>query len=293
MLEANKSKVSGVGVESNYPATKFPAESSHYPSPSNLPTSAIIPTNSDALKNRQKCGDKRLEVVATISSIQQVSPTVKVFSFDLGGVDLPFLPGQWVDLFIDTGASVEVGGYSITSTALQRGSIELAVKRLDHGAAAAYLHDRARLGDVVQIQGPSGGFHHEPEWQGPLVLVAGGIGITPLISILRYVDQSQLGNPLALIYSASSPSELLFQDEILSIAARNSAIRCAFTVSRPSETSWDGRVGRIDVDMLREHTPGQHCLYYLCGPPSFQDDMAALVADMGIDDSMVRAERWW
>jgi ferredoxin-NADP reductase len=234
-----------------------------------------------------------LEVVATISSIQQISPTVKVFGFDLGGVDLPFLPGQWVDLFIDTGASIEVGGYSITSTPLQRGSIELAVKKLAHGAAAAYLHDRARTRDVVQIQGGSGGFHHEPEWQGPLVLVAGGIGITPLISILRYVDQSHLANPVELIYSASSPSEILFRDEILSIAARNPQIRCAFTVSRPTEASWDGRVGRIDLDMLREHAPEQDSLYYLCGPPSFQDDMSALVAELGVEDSMVRAERWW
>ena len=234
-----------------------------------------------------------MEVVATISSIQQISPTVKVFGFELGGVDLPFLPGQWVDLFIDTGASVEVGGYSITSTPLQHGSIELAVKKLAHGAAATYLHDRARPGDVVQIQGGSGGFHHEPTWQGPLVLIAGGIGITPLISILRYVDQSQLGNPVQLIYSASSPSELLFLDEILSITASNPRIRCSFTVSRPTEGSWDGRQGRINLDMLREHFPEQNSLYYLCGPPSFQDDMAALVTELGVEYSMVRAERWW
>jgi ferredoxin-NADP reductase len=234
-----------------------------------------------------------LEVVATISSIQRISPTVKVFSLDLGGVDLPFLPGQWVDLFIDTGASIEVGGYSITSTPLQHGSIELAVKKLPHGAAAAYLHDRARPGEVVQIQGGSGGFHYEPEWHGPLVLIAGGIGITPLISILRYVDQSRLGNPVQLIYSASSPSELLFRDEILAITARNPKIRCAFTASRPTEASWDERVGRIDLDLIRELATEKDGLYYLCGPPSFQDDMAALVAELSVEDSMVRAERWW
>jgi ferredoxin-NADP reductase len=234
-----------------------------------------------------------LEAVATISSIERISPTVKLFGFDLGGVDLPFLPGQWVDLIIDTGPSVEVGGYSITSTPLQHGSIELAVKRLAHGAAAAYLHDRARVGEVVEIHGGSGGFHYEPEWQGPLVLVAGGIGITPLISILRYVDQSRLANPVMLIYSASSPSELLFQEEIKATAARNPAIRYAFTVTHPGEEHWEGPVGRISLDILRENAPEQDSLYYLCGPPSFQDDMATLVGGLEVKESLIRAERWW
>ena len=65
-----------------------------------------------------------MEGVTTITSIQQISPTVKVFGFDLGGVDLEFLPGQWVDLYVDTGLSVQVGGYSIISTPLQQGKCE-------------------------------------------------------------------------------------------------------------------------------------------------------------------------
>lgn len=234
-----------------------------------------------------------MEGVTTITSIQQISPTVKVFGFDLGGVDIEFLPGQWVDLYVDTGNAVEVGGYSIISTPLQQGAIELAIKRLPHGRAAAYLHDRAKVGDEVELRGGSGGFHFEPEWNGPLMLIAGGIGITPLISIMRYVDQSRLENPIELIYSASQPSELLFREEIQAIADRNAGIRCSFTVSRPQGEAWDGRVGRIDLQLLREHAPTQDSLYYLCGPPSFQDDLSVLVGNLGVDASMIRAERWW
>ena len=234
-----------------------------------------------------------MEGVTTITSIQQISPTVKVFGFDLGGVDIEFLPGQWVDLYVDTGNAVEVGGYSIISTPLQQGAIELAIKRLPHGRAAAYLHDRAKVGDEVELRGGSGGFHFEPEWNGPLMLIAGGIGITPLISIMRYVDQSRLENPIELIYSASQPSELLFREEIQAIADRNAGIRCSFTVSRPQGEAWDGRVGRIDLQLLREHAPTQDSLYYLCGPPSFQDDLSVLVGNLGVDASMIRSERWW
>ncbi len=234
-----------------------------------------------------------MEDVTTITSIQQISPTVKVFEFDLGGVDLDFLPGQWVDLYVDTGQSVQVGGYSIISTPLQQGIIELAIKRLPQGRVAAYLHDHAKVGDEVELRGGSGGFHFEPEWQGPLVLIAGGIGITPLISILRYVDQSQLENPVELIYSASQPSELLFRDEVQAMADRNPGIRCAFTVSRHQGEAWDGRIGRIDLEFLRDHAPTQDSLYYLCGPPSFQDDLSILVGNLGVEASMIRAERWW
>lgn len=234
-----------------------------------------------------------MEGVTTITSIQQISPTVKVFGLDLGGVDLEFLPGQWVDLYVDTGLSVQVGGYSIISTPLQQGAIELAIKRLPHGRAAAYLHDRSKVGDEVELRGGFGGFHFEPEWHGPLVLIAGGIGITPLISMLRYVDQSHLENPIELIYSASQPSELLFREEIQAIADRNIGIRCAFTVSRPQGEAWDGRVGRIDLELLREHAPTQDSLYYLCGPPSFQDDLSVMVGNLGVAASMIRAERWW
>jgi ferredoxin-NADP reductase len=176
---------------------------------------------------------------------------------------------------------------------LQQGIIELAIKRLPQGRVAAYLHDHAKVGDEVELRGGSGGFHFEPEWQGPLVLIAGGIGITPLISILRYVDQSHLENPVELIYSASQPSELLFREEIQAIADRNTGIRCAFTVSRPQGGAWDGRVGRIDLELLREHAPTQDSLYYVCGPPSFQDDLSVLVSNLGVEASMIRAERWW
>ena len=234
-----------------------------------------------------------MDAVTTISSIQQVSPTVKVFGFDLGGVDLDFLPGQWVDLYVDTGLSVEVGGYSITSTPLQQGTIELAIKKLPHALAATYLHDRAKVGDAVEVRGGSGGFHYEQDWHGPLVLIAGGIGITPLISILRYVDQSQLENPVELIYSAGTPSELLFREEIQAIANRNPRIQCAFTVTRPSGEAWDGRVGRIDLDMLKEHSPTQDSLYYVCGPPSFQDNLAIMLGNLGVKASLIRSERWW
>ena len=234
-----------------------------------------------------------VEIEATLIRIQQETPSVKSFLFDLGGADLVFKPGQWVDLYVDTGQSVEVGGYSITSTPLQRGIFELAVKKLPQGTAAIYLHEHAKVGDSFVVHGGFGGFHYDPEWSGPLVLIAGGIGITPIMSILRYVDEARLDMDVLLIYSARSPSELVFYREIKALVARNHRIRCVFTVTRPQGEAWDGQTGRIGLALLRDHLPAEESLYYLCGPPPLQDGVLALLAGLGVSPSRIKVERWW
>lgn len=234
-----------------------------------------------------------MDVDATILRIQQETPTVKSFLFDLGGVDLPFLPGQWLDLYVETGSSTAVGGFSITSPPLQRGTIELAVKKLPHGAAATYLHQRAKVGESFLIRGGSGNFHYDQNWDGPSVFIAGGIGITPLMSILRYVDQAGLNVDVLLLYCARTAAELVFYDELQGLAARNPRVRCVFTVTRPDQKKWDGRVGRIDEALLREQIPEMNSLFYLCGPPPMQDGLSSVLAGLGVAPSSIKVERWW
>ena len=234
-----------------------------------------------------------MDVDATIIRIEQETPTVKSFLFDLGGIDLPFLPGQWVDLYVETGSSTEVGGFSITSSPLRHGTMALAVKKLPQGAAATYLHEQAKVGDSFLIRGGSGDFHYEESWDGPSVLIGGGIGITPLMSILRYLDETGMNRETLLLYSASTASELVFLDELQVMATRNPWLRCVFTVTQPGAGKWDGRVGRIDAELLREHLPAQDCLYYLCGPPPMQDDLSSILQGLGVAPSNIKVERWW
>ena len=234
-----------------------------------------------------------MEVDATIIRIQEETPTVKSFLFDLGGAGFSFLPGQWVDFYIDTGNSIVVGGFSITSSPLQKGTIELAIKKLSQGRASTYLHERASVGDSFIIQGGFGDFYYEQGMGGPLVLIAGGIGITPLMSMLRYVDEARLEVDVTLFYSTRTPSELVFYNQLQALAAHNPRIRCVFTVTRPRGEPWDGPIGRIDLAPLREYAPSHDSLYYLCGPPPMLDDLSLLLADLGIEPSRIKIERWW
>ena len=232
-------------------------------------------------------------IEARLVRIRQETPTVKSFLFDLDGSEMDFKPGQWVDLYVDIGPSVEVGGYSIISTPLQRGSFELAVKKLPWGAPAIYLHEQAREGEIFTIQGGSGNFILDPEWSGPVVFIAGGIGITPIISMLRYLDQTDDRRETLLLYSAGSPEELAFRREIEEMTGRNPHSRAVFTVTRPHDKPWNGRTGRIDRDLLLEQRPAVESLYYLCGPPPLQDDLASVLKDIGVPPSNIRTERWW
>ena len=234
-----------------------------------------------------------MEAEATIVRIEMLSPTVKSFHFDLGGADLSFLPRQWLDIYVDIGSSTELGGFSITSSPLKRGTFELAIKKLPYGPAAIYLHEQAKVGDSLLVQGGFGDFYFSRDWDGPVMLIAGGIGITPFMSMLRYLDDAGPGVETVLLYSASSPAELLFRRELQALAGRNPSIKCVFTVTRPHDEAWQGRVGRIDPELVQEHMPARECLYYLCGPPALQDDLSLGLAELGVDPIRMKVERWW
>ncbi len=231
----------------------------------------------------------------TLARIRQETPTVKSFLLDLGGQPFTFKPGQWVDLYVDMGYKTEVGGYSITSSPLNQNAIELVVKKRLHRPTSVYLHEQAKVGDPFIVDGGYGDFYYDGERdQGaPLVLLAGGVGITPLISILRYVDEAHPEVDTTLLYSASVPSEIAFHQELDAMALRNPRVKCIFTVTRPQQEPWHGQVGRIDLALIKKHVPTCEAWFYLCGPPAMLDDLPPLLRELGVAPSRIRMERWW
>ena len=234
-----------------------------------------------------------MRLPATITSIRRETPTVKSFALDLGGREIGFRAGQWVDLFVTIEGAEAVGGYSITSSPADQTSIRLAVKHdgSDH-PVTNWLHDDAREGDVVEVS-LGGDFIYTLDEARSIVLVGGGIGMTPLMSIVRTVDEMARLTRLTLVYSASSPDELLFRRELECIAARNPRIRCVFTVTRAVPETWDGRTGRIDSDLLRAEGIDLDALFFICGPPEMIQDVAAILTALGVPGSRVRYEQWW
>ena len=232
-----------------------------------------------------------MPIPATIVDIRQVSPTTRALSLETGGNRLSFSPGQWVDFYADVGGEIAVAGYSITSSPSRADGFELAVKLVGENPVTHYVHERARVGDVVEVE-VGGGFLYRADMGGPLALVAGGIGITPLMSIVRYVDESAPGVRLTLLYSAKTPDELLFRDELEAVSRSNPNILCHFTVTRPRGSGWSGRVGRIDLEMASGAGIDAESLFFICGPLPMTGDMVKLAASLGAHPSRIRYEGW-
>ena len=234
-----------------------------------------------------------MRIPATITHIAWQTPTIKSFDLDLGGHELGFKPGQWVDFFVTLEGAEAVGGYSITSSPATQDSIGLAVK-LDEGdhPVTSWLHREAKVGDKGEIS-LGGDFYYTPDVDGPVVLIAGGIGLTPLMSIVRAIDESDHSTPTTLIYSVSRPSEILFHNELEDIARRNPAIRLVITITRLDDVEWSGHTGRIDDELLRSERVSSDSLFFICGPPGMIRDVIGMLVRLGAPGSRINYEQWW
>ncbi len=234
-----------------------------------------------------------MRLPATIVAIRQETPTIKSFALDLHGREIGFMAGQWVDFFVTLDGAEAVGGYSITSSPAEQTAVSLAVKRdgSDH-PVTNWLHEDAQVGDEVEIS-LGGDFFYEPDEAESVVLIAGGIGLTPLMSIVRSAHELGTRTRLTLVYSASTPDELLFKSELASIAATNPRISPVFTVTQPSPETWGGHTGRIDADLLRAESIDLDALFFVCGPPSMIRAMVSMLRSLGVPRPRIRYEQWW
>lgn len=229
---------------------------------------------------------------ATIISIQQTTPSVKIFQLDYGQETFRYLAGQWIDLYAVVDGKTEVGGYSMTSSPHEAGSrIELAVKSSTRHPVTRWLHETARVGDKVQISNGQGVFVYQPEMSHRVVLVGAGVGVTPLISIFRYIGAAVPQTDVTLVYSIPSPDEFLFQTDIETLSLQPNCHHL-ITLTQP-DTQWQGHSRRIDATLLRQAGMSDDTLYYLCGPQGMVEDVSDVLTSIDVPPSRIIYEKWW
>jgi ferredoxin-NADP reductase len=227
-----------------------------------------------------------------ILEIRQETPTVKSLSLDLMGQEFHFHPGQWVDCYADIGGERLIAGYTLTSSTAVRETIELAVKEGDN-LVTRFIHAEAAEGDTLYVDGGQGEVYYSREMGDSLVLIAGGIGITPLISMVRTVKDTHPDVEATLLYSARSPSELVFREALEATADEHPNIRCFFTVTGPDVEVWAGRRGRIDRELLIDAGANKCDLYFLSGPASMAEAIKEILRGLGVPEGSIRYEQWW
>ncbi len=209
---------------------------------------------------------------------------------------LQFTPGQYVTVALidppETDAQGPVRSFSMVSTP---GNDELIFATRLRDSAFKRVLRRLPLGTELRVLGPVGTFTLHREADRPAVFLAGGIGITPFMSMIQQAARDQPSRPLTLFYANRRPEEAAFLEALEELAQSSPGFRCVPTMTDAAGSSgrWTGETGRIDAAMLARHLPAlRGPLYYAAGPPAMVAAMRQMLASAGVPAGDVRADEF-
>ncbi|MFF5075705.1 2Fe-2S iron-sulfur cluster-binding protein [Actinoplanes sp. NPDC000266] len=220
-----------------------------------------------------------------VAGVEELTAAVRRIRLEpLGGGALPFTfeAGQYLKIDLPVGVEPIERSYSIASGPGTTGHLEIGVKREPLGLGSVFLHDELTGGLALRVSGPYGEFTWADR-DGPLLLIAGGIGITPLISVLTAAADDGHSGPITLLLGCRSRAEVPFARELKELEARLPGLRTELFL-----TEAGGR-GRIDVEALRPHVAGVRRVH-LCGPAPMMRDVLGALADLGVPREVVHTE---
>jgi ferredoxin-NADP reductase len=224
--------------------------------------------------------------LADVAELIDETPQVKTVV-----LDAPDWPGHRAGQHVDVRLTAEDGyqaqrSYSIAS-APEDELLAITVEKLDDGEVSPYLAEELRVGDKLELRGPIGGyFVWDAQQGGPLLLVGGGSGVVPLVSMLRHRAAVAPSVPARLLYSARSLDDVIYRDEL-------GGFDVVYTLTREQPAGWTGFARRVDDAMLREVADSNaEGLAYVCGPTRFVEAVADGLVGVGYAPENIRTERF-
>ena len=213
-------------------------------------------------------------------------------------LDVPDWPGHVAGQHLDVRLTAEDGyqaerSYSIAS-APEDPTVALTVERMDEGEVSPYLTQELRVGDELELRGPFGGYFN---WRaldgGPLLLIAGGSGLVPLMAMLRHRAASSSATDSRLLLSARSCEDILYGDELAKLST-GEGVAVHYTFTRRPPPGWQGFARRIDAEMLASVGPAPTRMprIFVCGPTALVEQAAELLVQLGHAPLAVRTERF-
>lgn len=224
--------------------------------------------------------------IGTVTAIAVETPTVKSFTLALP-TWMPHLPGQHYDVRLTAPDGYQAQrSYSIASSPLRTGEIELTIDRLDDGEVSPYFHDVVEVGDRVEVRGPFAAYF---VWKGeePALLLGGGSGVVPLMAMLRHKRLTAPSLRMRLIYSVRLASDVIYAAEL---AAGDET---QLTYTRVAPPDWEGHRGRVDAEMLAASgvDPARGTAY-ACGSNGFVETASRLLLEAGFAPERIKTERY-
>jgi len=241
--------------------------------------------------------------IATVTSIHVESPRVKLFTLELP-INTPFNAGQHFDIRLTAPDGYQAQrSYSVSSSPERSAnptSIELAIELISDGEVSSYFHEVVELGDKIELRGPIGGhFTWSPIAPKPVVMIAGGSGIAPIMSMIRHRSATAEKAPLLLMFSARTEADIIFSTELESIAVNDPNFHLIIALTRSDDVTSNNRpirqfsrINRAMIESALSKLAGPPSHTYICGGSSFVEAIANHLLDLGTPNKSISTERF-
>jgi ferredoxin-NADP reductase/uncharacterized membrane protein len=199
-------------------------------------------------------------------------------------------PGQFLTFHWFINGERVLRSYTISSSPTHTHYVEITPKRVENGCVSNFLHDQAKLGLTVEASGPYGKFYFDETVHRSIVLIAAGSGITPMISMARYIGDLGLPTPVTLLYCVRTRKDIIFEAELERLRKPVPNFNYGVSLSQP-DNSWLGHKGHLTREFVFEHvTDLDTPMFFLCGPQGFMENARKILTSSGVDESRITQE---
>ncbi len=262
--------------------------------PQTVVAGATVPAFADPSPNGSTAPARPVEAKLLLTEVISEGPGVRTIRFDNRQGQIPHdFPGRFVKLCVPHEDGDVWRSFTISSSPTERRWLDLTIKLNSAGTVTPYLYERVAPGAMLKLKGPQGGFYFDPrKHTESLALISAGSGITPMLSIARYLKETSTPSPCTFLYGARTPADILFRDECQRFAADLPSFHYAVTLSRPDK-AWPHACGRLDATFVLAEIPDAvERRWFLCGPNEFMESLRAGLIDAGVDPAKIHTEQF-
>ncbi len=232
----------------------------------------------------------------SVVSITQVTSDVKTFRFQAksGGLPFAYLPGQYLSLQLMIDGKRINRSYTIASSPTLKNACELTIKRDPNGLVSRHLHDTLKVGDTIIATAPAGKFVFTGNESPAILMIAGGVGITPLMSVARYLTDRAWDGVIYFVVVARTENDIIFREELYRLSKRFPNFRLCITLTQAGEeSSWRGHRGFLSEVLLQNLVGDLTQLpVHLCGPKGMMEATRELLLKCGVSATQIKTEEF-
>ncbi len=257
--------------------------------PTEAPAEGIDSSGLIPIAKKNLC---RLRVAKIMQETEDVK-TIRLVACHGGRIPFNYLPGQFLTFTLPTGEKPIRRSYTISSAPTQAYYCEVTVKREEQGAGSRYICDQLKVGDTLEVKAPSGRFTFTGEESDSVVLIAGGVGITPMMSVTRALTDMCWPGEIHFIAACRDPKHFIFESEIKRLEERYDNLHVYVAMSRIEQEINGYRKGRLSKELLAEWVPDiVKKRVHICGAPAMMEATKGMLAELDVPADNIHTENF-